>query len=476
MSIAPPKVVLRIGSHAEKGYFEKLAGQLDAIMFGGNLLEITPTATASLLALLREKRGAKGDIPFYLDPMTYCFGPYIDPETGRKRIDLQSLKSTRKDRTTKKQITAIKDSYDSLARELGPKFEAAVNDGVKCKAIDPSLLLPANQDDFCQGVINYQINRIEQIIAKEVPADDEVMKEAFDGIGKPAAVFAPYFFIHGSWADSGLKTAIDLATRSAALKPSVPVHAVVCGSTSILSDASRVKYLIEELPKTNVAGVWLWFDGFNELEAPLDQLQAFQNIVCSLSGKMEVYNLHGGYFSLLLAHDGLTGICHGVGYGEQKPVAQVIGAAAPTVRYYLPAISKRVGVPDIQRCFQDVGITTPAEFFAKVCDCQICKGVIGSDLARFASFGEMHRANPTAQRDSQTAAAAKMCRFHFLINRMRERATVAQLNAADRSQHVTERGKPWRNCYPLRQHLGEQGTSGYIELWAEVLKQSGGHD
>jgi hypothetical protein len=470
MSITPPKVVLRIGSHAEKAYFEKLAGQLDAIMFGGNLLEITPTATASLLVLLRERRGSKGAIPFYLDPMTYCFGSYIDPGTGKKRMDLHALKSTRKDRKTKKLFTAVKDSYDSLGRQLGSKFEAAVNDGVVCKAIDPWLLLPVERDDFCNGVVSYQLNRIEQIIAQEIPDDDEVMRAAFSGIGKPAAVFAPYFFVHDKWADDGLKTAIDLATRTAALKLSAPVHAVVCASRSILSDAVHVKYLIDELPKTNAAGVWLWFDGFDELQAPRDLLVGFRNIVRGLNGKMEVYNLHGGYFSLLLAHDGLTGISHGVGYGEQKPVPQVIGAAVPTVRYYLPPISKRLGVPDIQLCYQDVGITTPADFFAKVCDCQICKGVIGSDLARFASFGEMHRADSTAQRDSQTPAAAKLCRFHFLIKRFKERARVAELNAADRSQHVTDMAGPWRNCRRLQQYLGQQGTKGYIELWAQALK------
>jgi hypothetical protein len=461
MSIAPPKVVLRIGSHAEKAYFEKSAKSLDGLMFGGNLLEITPAATSSLIFALKTKRGGMA-LPFYLDPMTYCFGRYIDPQTGKKRIDLEALKSERLEkRGSKKKIKIVKESYTALADKLGSVFQAAV---AASNAIDTSIIAPANRDKLCQGVIDYQLKRIEEILC-----EDELMKQ-FAGKGKPAAVFAPYFFVHDKWADEGLKTAIDLATRTAALRPAAPVHAVVCASHSILSNAAHVKYLIDELPKTNVAGVWLWFDGFDEMQAPLDQLVAFRNIVCGLNGKMEVYNLHGGYFSLLLAHDGLTGISHGVGYGEQKPVAQVIAAAAPTVRYYLPPICKRVGVPDIQRCFPDVGIATPADFFAKVCACQICKGVIGSDLARFASFGEMHRANPAAQRDSQTPAAAKMCRFHFLINRFKERATVAELNAADRSQHVTDKVDPWRESYPLQQHLGQQGTKGYTELWAEALK------
>lgn len=461
MSIAPPKVVLRIGSHAEKEYFEKLAKSLDGLVFGGNLLEITPGATCSFLLSLKRRRG-KHTLPFYLDPMTYCFGPYIDPETGKIRADLEALKSMRLvKRGSKKKIKGIKASYTMLADRLGPRFREAV---AASKAIDASAITPVARDKLCLDVVNYQLERV-----KEILSEDELMSEFVDE-GKPAAVFAPYFFVHEKRVDEGLKTAIDLATRTAAVKPAAPVHAVICASRSILSNAAHVKYLIDELPETNVSGVWLWFDGFDEQEARLDQLVAFRSIVRGLSGKMEVYNRHGGYFSLLLAQDGLTGISHGVGYGERKPVAQVIGARAPTVRYYLPPICKRVGVPDVQRCFPDVGIATPADFIAKVCDCQICRGVIANDLARFAAFGDMHRSKPTAQRDTQTPAAAKMCRFHFLINRFKERAVVAALNAADRSGHVTNKAKPWRNCYALQQYLGQQGTQCYLDLWAEALK------
>ncbi len=465
MTVQPPKVVLRIGSHAEKEYFEQLARFLDGLMVGGNLLEITPAATFSLVYAIGKKRGAT--LPFYLDPMTYCFGPYIDPTTGRKRIDLNALKSKRKDRKTKKEIFAVKDSYTALASKLGPHFEGAVKHGA---AVDISVVTPDQRDKMCQGVVDYQIRRMGEIRA-EIEVDDEDM-QALSAVDKPAVVFAPYFFIHESWAAAGLDAAIDLARRTAALKPAVPVHAVVCANLAVLRSAAHVQYLINQLPATGVSGVWLWFDGFNELEAPLDELVNFRKIVKGLGGTMEVYNLHGGYYSLLLAHDGLAGISHGVGYGEQKPVAQVIGAAAPTVRYYLPPISKRVGVPDVQRCLPDVGITTAAEFFTQVCDCQICKGVIGSDLARFAAFGEMHRASATAQRDSQTPAAAKMCRFHFLLNRLQEPKAVAKLTSADRAKHVTADAKPWRDCYPLRQHLGPTGERGYIELWAEALDTS----
>lgn len=473
MSVVTPKVVLRIGSHAEKEYFEKLSSQLDAIMFGGNLLEITPTATASLLALLREKRGIKGAIPYYLDPITYCFGAYIDPETGQKRSDLHAIKSERINRKTKSKFVAVKDSYMSLARHLGSVFGDAVRDGDVCAAINPANIAGDKRDAFCKGVLDYQTDRIAQVISDEVPADDVVMAAAFDGIGQPAAIFAPYFYVHESWVREGLQVAMDLVKRSVSLEDKVPVHAVLCINHTLLSDRGTVEFIKTSLPATKVAGVWLWFDGFDEFESPLDEIEAVRELVACLAQKMEVYNLHGGYYSLLLAHDGLTGISHGVGYGERKPVAQVIGAAAPTVRYYLPAIRRRAGVPDIQRCFPDapngVGIKTAADFFEIICDCTICRGVIGTDVKRFSRFGEMHRANEESKRNTQTATAAKICRFHFLLNRMKERDMVASIPRNYRSTHITTAAAPWRDLFTMRNYLGPYGSEGYIERWARAF-------
>lgn len=463
MTTQPPKVILRLGSHAEKEYFEQLTRFLDGMMFGGNLLEITPAATFSLVYALGNKRGRV--LPYYLDPMTYCFGPYIDPGTTRRRIDLNSLKSKRKDRKTKKEIFAVKDSYASLASKLGPQFEAAVKHGA---AVDITVVSPSQRDKMCQGVTEYQLRRMGDIRVAEIEVGDEEMQQ-FATVDLPAAIFAPYFYIHESWAGDGLAAAFDLAGRTVALRPPIPVHAVICADRSILRSGAQVQLLIDRLPTTGIAAVWLWFDGFDELEAPLNELVAFRKIVCGLKGKMEVYNLHGGYYSMLLAHDGLVGISHGVGYGERKPVAQVIGAAAPTVRYYLPPVSKRVGVPDVQLCFPTVGVATPADFFSKVCDCQICKGAIGTDLTRFDAFGEKHRASAEAQRDSQTPAAAKMCRFHFLLNRLKERGTIAKLNAGDRANHVLNISKPWRDCFAFQVHLNSAGNQTFSELWADAL-------
>jgi hypothetical protein len=158
----------------------------------------------------------------------------------------------------------------------------------------------------------------------------------------------------------------------------------------------------------------------------------------------------------------LSGIAHGVGYGEQKDVVPVIGQSTPTVRYYLPPLHARFGVPDIERCFTTVGVNTPAEFFARICDCVICKGVIGSSLSNFREFGERHLSNPKSKRPAQTPAAAKRCRFHFLLNRLRERDWIAGKTDAEVLNQLRINAAVWRPTV-----LHEQADQ--VERWAGAL-------
>src|SRR5580704_18128550 len=101
-------------------------------MVGANLLQATPGATASLLFKLNKQAGC----PYYVDPMTYAFGAYVDPDTGRVRSDLDWIKSDKKVKgQTGKFVRDFKSSYSKLAESFGLPFLAAVN---LSRAIDPA--------------------------------------------------------------------------------------------------------------------------------------------------------------------------------------------------------------------------------------------------------------------------------------------------------------------------------------------------
>ncbi len=433
-----PNLILRMGSHAEKDYILRMARFTDGLIIGANLMEATPGATASLLVDLA---GAKGKgRPYFLDPMTYAYGLYVDAQTGKLRDDLDWIKSdqTRKGKTTR----TYKRSYRALADQFGPPFVTALQRNKAVTWLD--LGAPADLDTASRAVVAYQLERVKQ----EFEADPE-FKSYADDVPRPAAVFAPYFYLDPVNLDNWLALGFAAARATVALGPPVPVHMVLCVDGSALRNGQLLDRIKREVPGTGVAAVWLWLSKLHEDAANVGELRALRDLVQTLSQSVEVYNMHGGFFSLALSKYGLSGVSHGVGYGEQKDVVPVIGQSTPTVRYYLPPFYKRLGVPDIERCFDALGVKTPGDFYSTVCDCVVCKGVVSTDLREFQAFGELHRSTPTSKRDAQTPAAAKRCRFHFLVSRVRERDWVRGATVADILARIDASAGRWSGRTPM---------------------------
>jgi hypothetical protein len=426
-----PKIILRMGSHSEKEYIEKVAQFLDGLILGANVMEATPGATASLLLKLG---GAQVGLRYLLDPMTYAYGCYIDPQSKVYRDDMDWIKSDQKGRNGKI-IRTFKRSYRSLADQLGGIFSSALSSN---SAIKPSTFSSAKvYQDTCRSVVDYQLERV----SAEYKKDAEYAAFAAE-IPKPNVVFAPYFYIDPKRADEWVEVMLELARTTIALQPGCPVHVVVCIDESFLSNQQFFDYLTAELPKTHVHGVWIWLSRLHEESAGKDKLRVYRTCIEHLSKHMQVFALHGGYFSLIMSKFGMSGVSHGVGYGEQKDVVPVIGQSTPTVRYYLKPIHRRLGVAQIERCFDALKITTVAEFHKQVCDCVVCRGVVAKRLSEFSSFGDTHFASLNSRRMAQTPAAAKRCRFHFLLNRVKERdwigsANVSEIRAELREAHAT---------------------------------------
>ncbi|MDQ1639253.1 MAG: hypothetical protein QOF62_2592 [Pyrinomonadaceae bacterium] len=444
----PHQLIFRMGSHSEKEYLTKTGRFLDGLIVGANLLEATPGATMSLLLKLA---GEKYGVRYYVDPMSYVFGVYTDPKSGERREDLDWIKSNRK--VKDKTVWGIKRSYTALAERYGGPFEAAIERG---RAVDVSDFRNAtNGKKICQSVIDYQLTRIRLELIK----DKELVEFAEDA-PDPAAVFAPYFYIEPGNKQALSELAIKTAAWSVEVAPkNIPVHAVICADRSALADSTLTDRLVTELPKTGISGVWLWFSRFFEADADVADLKAFRRLVENLSGHLLVYNMHGGFFSLAL--EKLTGVSHGIGYGEQKDVHPVIGQSTPSVRYYLPDIRKRLGVPKIELCFRALGIETPKDFFDKVCDCVICKGVI-EKISDFSAFGEMRYSRVESQRMAQTPAAAKRCRYHFILNRIRERDWIRSATKNEVISAIKDAERKW-NLVPMTSEMT------HLAKWREVL-------
>jgi hypothetical protein len=265
----------------------------------------------------------------------------------------------------------------------------------------------------------------------------------------------------------GRLVAVDLAAgcRTGAKGQSLPVHAVVCAPREYLLDTAFLNDAVTNLPQSKVAGVWLWFSRFDERVASETEPLNFKKLVSALGASMQVMNLHGGFFRLALSRHGMAEIAHGVGYGEQKDVVPVIGQSTPTVRYYVPTLYARFGVPDIERCFTSLGVNTSKDFFQMICDCVVCRGVIATSLSNFRQFGERHYSTPLSKRAAQTSAAAKRCRFHFLLCRLRKRDWIADKSNDDVIKQLSDCAAQWKPM--VVQDLREGAAQ--MERWGKVL-------
>ena len=441
-----------MGSHSEKEYIEKTVKHFDGIMVGANLLQISPGATASLLFKLH---GASKR-PYYVDPMTYAFGSYYDPETNKVRDDLDWIKSIQKV-VGKKGVTErkFKGSYRKLAESFGPPFSTALDRGsaIGENDFDDKLI-----DLACKSVLEFQAESLRDVFRKDPQTADIA-----DQLPQPEALFAPYFYIEPNRA----KELIDLNNRlaRAATKQghARPIHVVICGHLQLLTDKKLATPVVENLLQCKPAGVWLWFSRFDERYQEREELFALRWWVEQLADSIPVYNMHGGYFSVALSKFGMAGTAHGVGYGEQKDVVPVIGQSTPTVQYYVRALHSKYSVLQIQRSFSRLGIKTPADFFERICDCSICKGIIAEDLNEFSQFGEIHYSTPKSKRAAQTPAAAKRCRYHFLLNRIKERDFVASSSLETITTNLLQSADLWAKTVAV-------GTVfQHLRTWAEVL-------
>ena len=366
------------------------------------------------------------ELPYYIDPMTYVYGEYANQATGEVYDDLKWLKSERKVKGTKKKALMMKPSYV----DLGDRYKSVIGRAVAAeKAVaHEDLLTQEERLALAKAVVEYQRDRVRKVFI-----EDEGFPEAASDIPMPAAVFAPYFYCDPTASLSWLSRNIELATAAAPLGGDVPVHAILCADEVHLTDEVFITQLLETLPSSGVKGVWLWFSRFAEERATLLQLQNFRRIVTALAQSgLEVHNLHGGFFSLALSKVGLRGISHGIGYGEQKDVTPQLGRGVPWVRYYLPAVHRRLGVRPIARAFDGIGIESVQDFYEKVCGCVVCRGLVASELAEFVRyFGDTKPSAGPSGREVQTPQAARRCRFHFLLARLKERDDMVALSLPD---------------------------------------------
>jgi len=289
---------------------------------------------------------------------------------------------------------------------------------------------------------------------------------------KPHIIIAPYFYMKpntfSEWIDVNLKLIDDCKE----LGNEIPLWAQVVIDPGLLFRSDNREKLIEKYINANCEGICLWVDDLDEHEADEDTLLGMVKFIKSIiKSNKQIFIAYGGYFSAILTKlYGVTGICHGLEYGESRPVAPV-GGGIPMAKYYFPPLHKRLRYNEALQILEAKGWLQDSKYFYdEVCNCQVCQEIIDGNMDNFSKFGESKPV--TFQRKGQTVT------LNYPLPETKDRSLRHYLMCKKREfvdlQTTTEEGirkslEKIRNDYS--RILGLEGVS-FAKVWKNVIEQS----
>ena len=432
----PPQFLLRMGSHAERYYFEWASQLYDTLVFNANLVEGTPAACVSLVESLL------GGKPYIIDPVSHAFA-----------LRISYLQSEKVNRRTQQVTVSTKRTFAKLAERYGEPFVSTVG---------TRPLIPSDFDDplirrnTVERVLIYQMNRLEEERPEHGPLRPSIERS------QPVVLVAPYFFIES--ASTWRSTNLALAGDAVALQMGLPVYAVLSIDRSLLQDLDTLTAIAEEYCKSQVDGFFVWVSDLVEQTIGKQELGNFIDFLKLLSSDdRPIYNMFGGYLSALLRVFGMTGLCHGPGYGEHRSIVPVLGGGVPPAKYYLPPLHQTFVLADAESIL--AGLSTD-EYYNNICSCPVCRNVIGNDFqGNFQKYGELELKGVGKRGQlvySQTPNSVRFARGHYLVARFIElqQARTSDIRSLTSQLHNAELQYRHPSGFP---------ATGHLRLWADEI-------
>jgi len=382
---------------------------------------------------------------------------FIDPETHIFQHDFDYLLSTNQEGEArlKRSVDRLKEWYGNPIGEVIKKEQRIIPDDFN---------EPRERHDFCQRVIDFQLNAINERVQESENIEYYKFLEE-KGVVKsssfaPTLVVAPYFCMDGNtfddWIDINIKCAKD--SKKIASERNIPMAIEIVVTQSVLFDPKKVKSLIEKYTEIEPAVFLIWVDAFSEHEVSEGLLNSFVTMLKELKASgSQVVNLYGSYFSVMLLHRGiLDGVTHGLEYGEERPLVPV-GGGIPTAKFYLPTLHLRLKREDAIRAVRALrGFKSVEDFHKFVCDCQQCKEAISNAQEDFGGYLRTKRVNT---RDIPYPETKENSVRHYMFAKQREYADKNIDKALGRLREARRQ---------LRKYIGAENTD-HCEKWASVI-------
>lgn len=461
--------ILRYGTVGEKAHLEKAISTYDYLSINGNSAAYVSSAIAKFVVEKFFNDESKG---FFIDPITYAF-----------QNNIHLLRSTSKagEPTIKKSIVKLIEAYGNPIDKV---FSGAV--------VTPSDFSEDNiAQQFCRRVLSFQYSVIRDYIREkdlekyllyvaDIPSLDAVNQL------RPKILIPPYFYLNPR--DSNFEKWLYLnvnfinisLSQSHNYFGSIPVYGQIVLSKESLQDKKFINQIANAYQNCACAGFTIWIDGLNEHEADIGTLKSFTELLGKLKGKA-IYNMYGGYFSILLTHSSiglLQGVSHGMEYGESREVYPV-GGGIPVSKYYYMPLHQRIDFTKAFYFLEYNGILdtnlenwgTCDKYYNEICKCEQCNKIMEDSMINFVKFEsdqfyEVKRKNSITRRKKASSETKENCLYHFLLCKKMEFTMVKKRKLSELLDRLKSEKKRYQNCSFI--NVGELD---YLDNWVKVLVQ-----
>jgi hypothetical protein len=408
--------ILRYGTIAEKTHLERTINTYDSLIINGNSAAFVSRAIAKFVVERFLNKPEKG---FIIDPITYAF---------QQNVELLKKKSKTGELVIKKSIIKLIGKYGY------PVDVDKVNKEIPVKPHDFSD--PNIMREFCHNVLNFQYSIIDDYISdnelkKYLKYANRIYPEQFH----PKLLIAPYFYLNPNDTDFDNWLDLNIQFLNLSIKQTkesfnrLPVFGHIVINKDILFDKNYIKKIAEKYSQCDCTGINFWVDGFDEHEDNQNILSGFIDFLHELKGK-PIYNMYGSFFSILLTHNTinlLSGVSHGMEYGEKREVYPVGGGLPLSKYYYLPLHQRKEFAQAylllehdniLDKDLEDWGNTD--KYYAEICNCPKCKNIMENSMINFAKFAstedyEVKYKHNTIRRKKASADTKENCLHHYLL-------------------------------------------------------------
>ncbi len=414
------KHLMRLGTHGEKKYFKDFKNNYDAIIINANMIAHTVNSMSTFL-------GCELSKPFIIDPQTYAFQSY----THLLQQTTKNIKDS-SDAKLKKSFQSLIDKYGIFLKDV------IVNQKRSIKSSDfIGDENSHNLENLCKNVLDYQQNTITAETTANSEYSEYIQYELENCNGdnslilKPEFLIAPYFYMtrntYKSWLDINIAS---INKSKQIVQSETKVYAQIVMDKDILLDSEKIDELCSKYKNSMADGFLIWLDKFDEKDVSDLYLCKFIEFLRNLKTiEKPIYQIYGSYFSIILTKNILSGVCHGMEYGENRDVYPV-GGGVPVSKFYYPVLHKRLLYRDALDVLLRMDFLKDKNtYFSNVCSCQNCHEIINIPIEDFSKYGDVNSTTfkrksgnreSTVTMDYPTTDAKDLCLRHYLYNKVHE--------------------------------------------------------